>query len=134
MCFERRIFMKKEAVTSAKAPAAIGPYSQATKYGNLVLTSGVIPVDPKTGEIPKTVEEQTELALTSLKGLIEDAGSAMANVIKTTVFIQNMDDFAKINEVYEKYFPQPCPSRSCVEVAKLPKGVLLEIEAICYIK
>ena len=125
--------MKKEVITSNKAPAAIGPYSQAVKYGNLVLTSGVIPVDPKTGDIPETIEAQTELALKSLKVLVEDAGSSMANVIKTTVFIKNMDDFAKINEIYTKYFPQPCPSRSCVEVAKLPKGVMIEIEAICYI-
>lgn len=122
--------MKKEIITSSKAPAAIGPYSQATKFGNMILTSGVIPVDPITGEIPEGIEAQTTRVLTSLKGLLEDAGSDMANVIKTTVFIKDMNDFAKLNEIYASFFPTPAPSRSCVEVARLPKDVLVEIEAI----
>ncbi|MDO4788135.1 MAG: RidA family protein [Johnsonella sp.] len=125
--------MKKEIITTEKAPAAIGPYSQATKFGNLILTSGVIPVNPETGEIPESVEAQAEQAFTSLKALVEAGGSSMSNIIKTTVFIKNMNDFAKINEVYSRFFTAPYPSRSCVEVARLPKDVLLEIEAICYI-
>lgn len=122
--------MKKEIISSTKAPAAIGPYSQATRIGNLIITSGVIPVDPETGAIPEGIEAQTERVLTSLKGLLEDAGSDMANVIKTTVFIKDMNDFAKLNEIYARFFPSPAPSRSCVEVARLPKDVLVEIEAI----
>jgi len=124
--------MKKEIISTTAAPAAIGPYSQATRFGNLIFTSGVIPVNPKTGELPEGVEAQAEQAFSSLKGLVEAGGSSMDKVIKTTVFIKNMNDFGKINEIYKKYFPQPCPSRSCVEVARLPKDVLLEIEAVCY--
>lgn len=126
--------MKKEIISTEKAPAAIGPYSQATKFGNLILTSGVIPVNPETGEIPSDVQAQATQAFTSLKALVEAGGSSMANIIKTTVFIKDMNDFAKINEIYSKFFPTPCPSRSCVEVARLPKDVLLEIEAICYVE
>lgn len=124
--------MKKEIVSTDKAPAAIGPYSQATKLGNLVFTSGVIPVNPATGVIPEGVEAQATQAFTSLKALVEASGSSMDRVVKTTVFIKNMNDFGKINEIYSAFFPQPCPSRSCVEVARLPKDVLLEIEAVCY--
>lgn len=126
--------MKKEMLSSSKAPAAIGPYSQANKFGNMIMTSGVIPVDPQTGEIPESVEAQAERVLLSLKGLLEDNSSSLENVIKTTVFIKDMNDFAKINEVYAKFFKEPYPSRSCVEVARLPKDVLLEIEAIAYIE
>ncbi len=124
--------MNKEVITTDKAPAAIGPYSQATKFGNLILTSGVIPVCPETGEIPEGVEAQAKLAFTSLKALVEAGGSSMDKIIKTTVFIKNMDEFSKINAIYTEFFPTPCPSRSCVEVARLPKDVLIEIEAICY--
>jgi len=124
--------MKKEIIATRLAPAAIGPYSQATKLGNLVFTSGVIPVNPETGVIPDGVEAQATQAFTSLKALVEESGSSMDRVMKTTVFIKNMNDFGKINEIYSKFFPTPCPSRSCVEVARLPKDVLLEIEAICF--
>lgn len=126
--------MKKEMLTSKKAPAAIGPYSPANKFGNMIMTSGVIPVDPETGAIPESVEAQAERVLLSLQGLLEDNASSLDNVIKTTVFIKDMNDFAKINEVYAKFFKEPYPSRSCVEVARLPKDVLLEIEAIAYIE
>lgn len=125
--------MSKQIISTDKAPAAIGPYSQATKIGNLIFTSGVIPVNPATGELPEGIEAQATQAFTSLKAVVEAGGSSMDKVVKTTVFIKNMDDFAKINEIYSKFFPTPCPSRSCVEVARLPKDVLLEIEAICYI-
>lgn len=119
-----------EQVSTNKAPAAIGPYSQAIKVGNLLFTSGQIPLNPQTSEIPEGVEAQAEQAFTNVKNLIEASGASIDNTIKTTVFIQNMDDFGKINEIYAKYFTEPYPARSCVEVAKLPKGVLLEVEAI----
>ncbi len=119
-----------EQVSTNKAPAAIGPYSQAIKVGNLLFTSGQIPLNPETSEIPEGVEAQAEQAFTNVKNLIEASGASIDNTVKTVVFIQNMDDFAKINEIYAKYFTEPYPARSCVEVAKLPKGVLLEVEAI----
>lgn len=119
----------KEIKTS-NAPAAIGPYSQAIVVGNMLFTSGQIPIDPKTGEIPDGVEAQARQALTNVKNLIEAAGASIDNVVKTTVFIKNMDDFAKINEIYAQYFTEPFPARSCVEVARLPKDVLLEVETI----
>lgn len=117
-------------IKTTNAPAAIGPYSQAVIVGNMLYTSGQIPVDPKTNEIPVGVEKQAEQVFTNLKNLIAAAGSSIENTVKTTVFIKNMDDFAKINEIYAKYFTEPYPSRSCVEVARLPKDVLLEVEAI----
>lgn len=119
-----------EQVSTNKAPAAIGPYSQAIKVGNLLFTSGQIPLNPETSEIPEGVEAQAEQAFTNVKNLIEASGASIDNTVKTVVFIQNMDDFGKINEIYAKYFTEPYPARSCVEVAKLPKGVLLEVEAI----
>ena len=125
--------MKKEIIATDKAPAAIGPYVQATKLGEMVFTSGVIPVDPATGEIPATVEEQARRAFTSLKALVEASGSSIEKVVKTTLFIKNMDDFAKINTVYSEIFAEPHPCRSCVEVARLPKDVLLEIEAVAHL-
>ena len=124
----------KKAIFTDKAPAAIGPYSQAVLYNGLVYTSGVIPADPSTGEIPKGLEAQAELAFQNLKSLLEEAGSSAADVIKTTLFIQNMNDFARINEIYAEYFEKPYPARSCVQAAALPKGVLLEIEAVAALK
>ena len=120
--------MKETKTTNA--PAAIGPYSQAITAGNTLFTSGQIPIDPATGNIPEGVEAQARQALTNVKNLIVAAGGDIANTIKTTVFIKNMNDFAKINEIYAEFFTEPYPARSCVEVARLPKDVLLEIEAI----
>ena len=117
-------------IKTITAPAAIGPYSQAIISGNLVFTSGQIPVNPENGEIPVGVESQAHQVFKNLKNLLVSAGSGIDKVIKTTVFIQNMNDFAKINEIYSEYFKEPFPARSCVEAAKLPKGVLLEVEAI----
>ena len=125
---ERKIKMKE--IKTNNAPAAIGPYSQAVTVGNLLFTSGQIPIDPATGNIPESVEEQAHQAFTNVKNLIEAAGSSIDNVVKTTVFIKNMEDFAKINEIYATYFTEPYPARSCVEVARLPKDVLLEVETI----
>ncbi len=120
----------KKVISTDKAPAAIGPYSQAIEVNNMVYTSGIIPVDPATGNIPDGSVAQAEQAFTNMKNLLEAAGTSMENVVKTTVFIKEMNDFAAINEVYAQYFTEPFPSRSCVEVARLPKDVMLEIEAI----
>ena len=120
----------KKVISTDKAPAAIGPYSQAIEVNGMVFTSGVIPVNPETGVIPEGVEAQATQAFTNLTNLIEAAGTSMDKVIKTTVFIKEMNDFGKINEIYAQFFKEPFPARSCVEVARLPKDVLLEIEAI----
>ena len=125
--------MKKEIISTDKAPAAIGPYVQATKLGEMLFTSGVIPVNPATGEIPSSVEDQARQAFSSLKALVEASGSSVEKVVKTTLFIKNMDDFAKINAIYAEVFAEPYPCRSCVEVARLPKDVLLEIEAVAHL-
>ena len=120
----------KTVISTDKAPAAIGPYSQAIEVNGMVYTSGVIPVVPSTGEIPEGAEAQAEQAIGNLAELLKAAGTSVDNIVKTTVFIKNMDDFGKINEIYAKFFTEPYPSRSCVEVARLPKDVLIEIEAI----
>ncbi len=117
-------------IKTTNAPAAIGPYSQAIECNGLLFTSGQIPVNPATGEIPQGVYEQAIQAFTNVKNLIEASGASIDNVIKTTVFIKDMNDFATINEVYAKFFTEPYPARSCVEVARLPKDVLLEVETI----
>ena len=119
----------KEIKTN-KAPAAIGPYSQAVSVDSMVFTSGQIPVNPETGEIPEGVKAQAEQVFSNLKNLLEEAGTSIAKVIKTTVFIKNMEDFSAINEVYASFFECPYPARSCVEVARLPKDALLECEVI----
>lgn len=121
----------KNIISTEKAPAAIGPYSQAIEVNGLLFTSGMIPIDPATGLlVTGTIEEQAERALSNLQALLTEAGTSMSKVVKTTVFIKNMDDFAKINEIYGRFFTGDYPARSCVEVARLPKDVLIEIEAI----
>ena len=120
----------KKVIATDKAPAAIGPYSQAIEVNGMVYTSGIIPVDPATGTIPEGSVAQAEQAFLNMKNLLEAAGTDISQVVKTTVFIKEMNDFGAINEVYAKYFTEPYPSRSCVEVARLPKDVMLEIEAI----
>lgn len=119
-----------KVISTDKAPAAIGPYSQAIEVNGMVFTSGVIPVDPQTGVIPATIEEQANQAFSNLKNLIEASGATIDKVIKTTVFIKEMNDFGKINKIYATYFKEPFPARSCVEVARLPKDVMLEVEAV----
>ena len=115
------------------APAAIGPYSQAIAVNGLVYTSGQIALNPKTGTLEGTgIEAQTEQAIQNLKAVLEAAGSGLQNVVKTTCFLQRMGDFAAFNAIYEKHFPGK-PARSCVEVAALPKGALVEIEAVAVI-
>ena len=121
----------KKIISTPKAPAAIGPYSQAIEVNGLLFTSGVIPIVPSTGELAEGgIEAQADQAIGNLAALIEAAGAKIENTIKTTVFIKNMDDFAKVNEIYAKYFTTDFPARSCVEVARLPKDVLIEMEAI----
>lgn len=122
----------QKVISTDKAPSAIGPYSQAIEINGMVYTSGVIPVDPATGVIGDGVEAQAEQAFKNLCNLVEASGAKVENIVKTTVFIKEMNDFGKINEIYKKYFKEPFPARSCVEVARLPKDVLLEVEAIAF--
>lgn len=119
----------KEIKTN-NAPSAIGPYSQAIVVNNMVFTSGQIPVNPLTGEIPEGIENQAKQVFENLKNLLEASGAGIENVVKTTVFIKDMQDFPKVNAIYETYFTKPYPARSCVEVSRLPKDVLIEVEAI----
>ena len=120
-----------EFVSTEKAPAALGPYSQAIRANGMIYCSGQIPINPATGAIEaQTIEEQTTQAITNLKNVLEKAGSSLAKVVKTTVFIKNMNDFAALNKVYAELFGDTKPARSCVEVARLPKDVLAEIECI----
>ncbi|MBE3580544.1 MAG: RidA family protein [Thermoanaerobacteraceae bacterium] len=126
--------MDKTVINTDRAPAAIGPYSQAIKVGNLIFTSGQIPLDPATGQIvPGGVAEQAERVLENLKAVLAAAGAGLDQVVKTTVYIKDMEDFGVVNEVYGRYFTKEPPARSCVEVARLPKDVLVEIEAIAVV-
>ena len=119
-----------KVVSTDKAPAAIGPYSQAQIVGNLVFTSGQIAIIPETGELAQGLEDQAHQVFKNLTGLLKAAGSDMSKVVKTTVFLKHMDDFGAVNAIYAQYFTEPYPTRSCVEVARLPKDVLLECEVI----
>ena len=119
------------AISTTNAPAAIGPYSQAIKVGELVFVSGQLPIDPATGAFAEGgIKELTRQSLTNLKAILEEAGTSMANVVKTTVFLADMNDFAAMNEVYAEFFAAPFPARSAVAVKTLPKGALVEIECI----
>lgn len=121
----------KQVIHTNEAPQAIGPYSQAIMAGNMLFVSGQIPVVPATGEVVSAdVEAQTKQCLENLKAVLAAAGLTLEDVVKTTVFIKNMDDFGKINAVYGQYFQENCPARACVEVARLPKDVQVEMEAI----
>ena len=118
-------------ISTDKAPAAIGPYSQAIEVNGMIYTSGMIPIDPSTGElVTGSVEAQAEQAISNLEALLAASRSSIEKAVKTVVFISNMDDFGKINEVYAKHFKEPYPARSCVQVARLPKDVAIEIEAV----
>ena len=120
-----------ETIATDKAPAALGPYSQAIRANGMIYCSGQIPINPATGAIEaKTIEEQTAQSITNLRNVLEKAGSVLAKVVKTTVFIKDMNDFAALNRVYAELFGDTKPARSCVEVARLPKDVLVEIECI----
>lgn len=123
--------MQKEIIATEKAPAAVGPYSQGVAFGDLLYTAGQIPLDPATGKMVEgAIEAQTERALKNLQAVLEAAGSSLQQVVKTTVFLQDMDDFAAMNGVYARFFGENPPARSAVEVARLPLGARVEIEAV----
>jgi len=119
-----------QAIFTDKAPKAIGPYSQAMKVGNLLITSGQLGINPENGEFPPTVVEQAKQSLANVKAIVEAAGASMNQVVKTTVFLKDMNDFAAVNEVYASFFTEPYPARSAIEVARLPKDALVEVEVI----
>ena len=119
-----------KTISAQNAPAAVGPYCHAKLAGNTLYTSGQLGLSPATGELPQGVEAQAAQALDNLKAVLEAAGMSCADVVKTTVFLADMKDFAAINSIYAKYFPGDAPARSCVQVAALPKGGLFEIEAV----
>lgn len=118
-------------IATSRAPSAIGPYSQGIVAGGLVFTSGQLGIDVQSGELGRDVQEQTRLALTNVQSVVKAAGGTLAQVVKVMIFLANMDDFAQVNEVYASFFVQPYPARSCVQVARLPKDALVEIEAVC---
>ena len=121
----------KKVISTTKAPSAIGPYSQAIQVGNLVYTSGQIPIDPATGVfVEGDIKEQTRQSLLNVKAVLEEAGLTMGDVVKTTVFMADMNDFVDMNAVYAEFFSEPYPARSAVAVKTLPKGALVEIECI----
>lgn len=121
----------KKVISTSKAPAAIGPYSQAIQVGNLVFASGQIPIDPATGSfVAGGAKEQARQSLTNVKAILDEAGLTLDNVVKTTVFLADMNDFADVNAVYAEFFAEPYPARSAVAVKTLPKGALVEIEVI----
>ena len=121
----------KKVISTTKAPAAIGPYSQAIQVGNLVYTSGQIPIDPATGQfVEGGIMNQTRQSLLNVKAILEEVGLTMGDVVKTTVFMADMNDFADMNAVYAEFFAEPYPARSAVAVKTLPKGALVEIEVI----
>ena len=122
---------EKKIITTKKAPAALGPYSVAVAFEKLVFVSGQLGIDPATNEVPgDSVEAQTRQALTNIVGILDDAGTTIDNVLKTTVFLRDMNDFAAMNAVYGEFFKKNCPARSTIQVAKLPKGLAVEIELI----
>ncbi len=117
-------------ISTENAPAAIGPYSQGLDIGGLVFVSGQLPVDPATGMMPESIENQAAQSLTNVRNILKADGLTMANVVKTTVFLADLADFPKVNAVYETFFETPFPARSCVQVAAIPKGAKIEIECI----
>jgi len=126
--------MEKQIISTIKAPAALGPYSQAVKVGNLLYTSGQLAINSATGEfINDDIKKATAQSLENVKAILEEAGTTLDKVVKTVVFIKDMNDFADMNEVYSQYFSANPPARSCVQVAKLPKDALVEIEVIAIV-
>lgn len=122
--------MIKKIISTQKSPAAIGPYNQGIVAAGVLYTSGQLPIHPVTGEVPSSIEEQTAQVLENMKAIIEAAGTTMEHVVKCTVYIQNMSDFAAMNQVYSTYFSNNPPARACVEVSKMAKNALVEIDAI----
>ena len=126
--------MTKDVVLTSRAPAPVGPYSQAIRAGQFVFVAGQIPLDPASGAMPDGIAEQTRLALGNLQAVLEAAGASLADVVKTTVFLADLDDFAAMNAVYATFFVEQPPARACVEAARLPKGAGVEIEAIACVE
>jgi len=124
--------MNKQVISTTAAPGAIGPYSQAVQIGEHVFTSGQLGLNPETGELAAGIEAQTEQALRNLRAILEAAGTGLDKVVKTTVFLKDMNDFATVNAIYGRFFSEPYPARSAIEVARLPKDGLVEIEAIAF--
>ena len=122
--------MNKQTLSTQNAPAAIGPYSQGVKVGNLIFTSGQLPMNPQSGELVADIEGATKQSLDNVKAILESSGSSMDKVVKTVVFLRDMNDFAAMNAVYATYFPSNPPARSAVQAARLPKDAIVEIEAI----
>ena len=122
--------MKKEVIATTNAPGAVGPYVQAIKANGMVYCSGQLGIDPATGKMPETVEEQAHCSMKNMGAILKEAGSDYGQIVKTTIFLTDMNDFAKVNEVYKSYFGDGFPARSCVQVAKLPLGGLVEVECI----
>lgn len=122
--------MNKQTLNTQNAPAAIGPYSQGVKVGNLIFTSGQLPMNPQSGELVADIEGATKQSLDNVKAILESSGSSMDKVVKTVVFLRDMNDFAAMNAVYATYFPSNPPARSAVQAARLPKDAIVEIEAI----
>lgn len=120
----------KEIIETKNAPGAIGPYSQAVGYAGLVFVSGQLPIEPKTGEIAAGIEAQTRQVLENVKGVLEAAGSSTEKVLKTTIYLKDMSQFGQVNAIYGEYFQDKAPARACIEVARLPKDVEIEMEAI----
>lgn len=127
---EKEAIIMKQAINASQAPAAVGPYVHAVEAGGLIFTSGQLGLDPKEGTLPEGIEAQTHQSLKNLAAVLEAGGSDLDHVVKTTVFLDDINDFAAVNAIYAEYFKNEVPARSCVEVAKLPKGGLIEIEAI----
>jgi 2-iminobutanoate/2-iminopropanoate deaminase len=125
--------MKPEAISTPKAPGAIGPYSQAIRCGDWLFISGQIPLDPATGTMAgTTISQQTEQVMKNLTGILESQGLTLAHVVKTTVFLKNLGDFTPFNETYQRFLKPPYPARATIEISRLPKDALVEIEAIAY--
>ncbi|MGD9679036.1 MAG: RidA family protein [Vulcanibacillus sp.] len=120
----------KEMISTKSAPAAIGPYSQGIKTKNLIFLSGQLPINPVTGDMPEKIEDQTKQSLENIKAILKSEGLDLSDVIKATVFLSDMENFKLMNDVYKEFFAEPYPARSAVEVARLPKDALIEIEVI----
>jgi 2-iminobutanoate/2-iminopropanoate deaminase len=125
--------MSRKIIGTEKSPAAIGPYNQGIVAGGFLFTSGQLPINPVTGEVPQTIEEQTKQVLENLKAIIEAAGSNLEKVVKCTVYLQNFNDFEVMNTIYATYFPINSPARATVEVSKMAKNALVEIDAVAIV-
>ncbi|MGY0693368.1 RidA family protein [Virgibacillus sp. FSP13] len=123
-----------KAIHTENAPAAIGPYSQAIQAGDFIYVSGQIPINPATGEVEQGIEKQTGQVLENLKAILDEAGTDFSQVVKFTIYLSSMDDFATVNEIYGSYLKEPYPARATVEVSRLPKDVLVEMDVVVYTK